>query len=46
MADFKKDVKKIKKHAVPEEHEWGLDKEHSNKHKAKWGQGLKTGRRQ
>ena len=43
VADFKKDVRKIKKFAVPEEQEWVLETEYSKKHRLK---GAGTGNRQ
>ena len=35
IAEFKKVVRKIKKHAVPEEMEWVLETSYSNKHRLK-----------
>ena len=42
-ADFKKDLRKIKKYAVPEEQEWVLETAYGNKHRLK---GVAIGSRQ
>ena len=35
VADFKKDIRRIRKYGLPEEQEWALETSYSNKHRLK-----------